>query len=217
MRPIAGLRGDEPDRQRNRQRFVPFSRLDSTRATGQNLLGAPLGRPQNEIKSLRGLRSRNREGEMPWFRGTLLATGLFGIAAAPSVAEELKAEGTFPGLSVVVQELKRDEANSVTLRFQLVNDSDKSVGLGGKFKDPSAKSAGGNDVGGVHLIDNVNKKKYLVVRDSTGKCACAEVRCIDKGGRVSLWAKFAAPPENVEKVTVVVPEFQPVDGVPISR
>jgi hypothetical protein len=153
---------------------------------------------------------------MPSWRRTLLAIGLLGVAAAPVLGAELKAEGTIPGLSVVVQELKRDEANSVTLRFQLVNDSDKSVGLGGKFKDPSAKG-GGNDVGGVHLIDNVNKKKYLVVRDTAGKCACGEVRSIDKGGRVSLWAKFAAPPQDVEQVTVVVPEFQPVDGVPISR
>jgi hypothetical protein len=40
---------------------------------------------------------------------------------------------------------------------------------------------------------------------------------VEKGAKVNLWAKFAAPPANVEKVTVVVPDFQPIDGVPITR
>ena len=81
------------------------------------------------------------------------AIGLIVVIAAPAFAAELKAEGNEPGLSVLIQDLKRDEANSVRLRFQLVD----------------------------------------------------------------LWAKFAAPPENVEKITVVVPEFQPVDSGPIAR
>jgi hypothetical protein len=148
---------------------------------------------------------------------TLLAVGLIGIAAAPGVAAELKAEGNEPGLSVLIQDLKRDEANSVTLRFQLVNDADKTISLHGKFEDHEAKGRDSDEVGGVHLIDNANKKKYLVVRDSNGKCACAKIGNLAKGAKASLWAKFAAPPENIEKVTVVVPDFQPVDGVPITR
>jgi hypothetical protein len=138
------------------------------------------------------------------------------MLAAPISAEELKSEGTIPGFSIVIQDLKRDQANSVTLRFQMINNSDKPVGLGGKFKDPASKG-GGNDIGGVHLIDNVNKKKYLAVRDTAGKCACAEIKNLGKGEKASLWAKFAAPPDNVDKITVVVPDFQPVDNVPITR
>jgi hypothetical protein len=139
--------------------------------------------------------------------------------ASPALAQqsELKSEGTVPGLSIVIQDLKRDPANSVTLRFQMINASDKSIGLGGKFKDPASKVAGGNEISGVHLIDNVNKKKYLVVRDTEGKCACAEIRSIEKGARANLWAKFAAPPEAVDKITVVVPEFQAIDNVTITR
>jgi hypothetical protein len=112
---------------------------------------------------------------------TLLAVGLIGIAAAPGVAAELKAEGNEPGLSVLIQDLKRDEANSVTLRFQLVNDADKTISLHGKFEDHEAKGRDSDEVGGVHLIDNANKKKYLVVRDSNGKCACDENRQSGEG------------------------------------
>jgi len=145
------------------------------------------------------------------------AIGLIVVIAAPAVAAELKAEGNEPGLSVLIQDLKRDEANSVTLRFQLVNDSDKSISFHGKFEDHEAKGRDGDEVGGIHLIDNANKKKYLVVRDTNGKCACAKLGSLAKGAKANLWAKFAAPPENVEKITVVVPEFQHVDSVSIAR
>ena len=145
----------------------------------------------------------------------LMAIGGFIILVAPTLAAELKAEGTDPGISVVIQDLKRDESNSVTLRFQVINDSGKSYHPGCKWREASNRAC--DEIGAVHLIDNANKKKYLVVRDSAGKCACALIREIKAGARTNLWAKFAAPPANVEKVTVVVPDFQPVDGVPITQ
>ena len=37
------------------------------------------------------------------------------------------------------------------------------------------------------------------------------------GERVNLWSKFPAPPEDVQKISVVVPHFGPMDDVPISR
>jgi hypothetical protein len=137
------------------------------------------------------------------------------LTSTPAVAQQLQAEGSAPGVRIVVQELRRDESNSVTLRFQLINDSDKAYTPGCAFREAPGRACG--EIGGVHLIDNTNKKKYLVVRDAAGKCACATVHRVDKGGRLNLWAKFAAPPANVEKITVVVPEYQPIDGVPITR
>src|SRR5258707_243914 len=98
----------------------------------------------------------------------LVAFGGLSILAAPTLAADLKAEGTEPGISIVIQDLKRDESNSVTLRFQLVNESGKAFHPGCKWREASNRAC--EEVGGVHLIDNANKKKYLVVRDSTGKC-----------------------------------------------
>jgi hypothetical protein len=68
----------------------------------------------------------------------------------------------------------------------------------------------------VHLIDAGNKKKYLVVKDSSGKCVCSEMKAVPKAGRLNAWAKFPAPPDNVQKITVVVPSFEPVESVPIT-
>jgi hypothetical protein len=155
---------------------------------------------------------------MRFFRKTLFVlttiSGLVLLAGSGNAAE-LKAEGTEPGISILIQDLKRDESNSVTLRFQVINDSGKSFHPGCKWREASDRAC--DEIGAVHLIDNANKKKYLVVRDSAGKCACALIREIKAGARTNLWAKFAAPPANVEKVTVVVPDFQPIDGVAITQ
>jgi hypothetical protein len=71
-------------------------------------------------------------------------------------------------------------------------------------------------VGAVHLIDAANKKKYLVVRDTQKKCVCSQVRSLKKGDSSNAWAKFPAPPETVQKLTVVVPGFEPIEGVPVT-
>ena len=70
---------------------------------------------------------------------------------------------------------------------------------------------------GVHLIDAVAKKKYLVVRDSKKTCDCNRgVKDVTARSRVNLWARFPAPSDNVDKITVIVPHFSPMDDVAIS-
>lgn len=138
------------------------------------------------------------------------------IAAPTSLsAQTLSADGNTPGLKIEIQDLKRDEGGTVTLRFQLINESDKHFDAGCALRETSSDECG--TISGVHLIDAANKKKYLVVRDASNKCACARLHRVDKGAKVNLWAKFAAPPTQVQKITVVVPEFQPVESVPITE
>lgn len=141
---------------------------------------------------------------------TSFAASLISLSAAvPVTAAELSAEGQTVGSKIVVRELKRDGAGTVTLRFQLVNDGEaavKTYGVLGEFFTMSK----------ITLIDTANKKKYLVVEDAQGHCVCSELKSdVVKGSRFNLWAKFPAPPADVAKITVVVPGFEPVD-VPIT-
>lgn len=131
-----------------------------------------------------------------------------------SRAQQLFADGDIPGTKVVIQDLKRDEGGTLTLRFQMVNESEERIGDRCAYRESSSESCG--PISGVHLVDAANKKKYLVVRDSSNKCLCAEIRAIDKGKSLNLWAKFPAPPAGVQKITVIVPQFQPIEGVPIT-
>jgi hypothetical protein len=138
------------------------------------------------------------------------AFGLMAVLTLPLGAQDaLVGEGEKAGYKIIVRDIKRDEGGTVTLRFRMVNETDKPEGiyqiLGGYLDDR------------VHLIDAANKKKHLVVKDSAGKCECTQIKGnVGKDSPVNLWAKFPAPPESVQKVTVVVSGFEPVESVPIT-
>ena len=137
-------------------------------------------------------------------------------AAAPSGIAS--ADGETSGAKAVVQELKRTGNGTVSLKFTITNGSDKRVNSGYNFADKDHEVIDHGTVGGVQLVDEAGKKKYLVVRDTSGKCVCSSgVNDIKPGETTNLWARFPAPPDTVQKITVIVPHFQPMDDVPISK
>jgi len=138
----------------------------------------------------------------------IAAIGLF-IHPGFGLAEELVGEGERSGTKITVKDVKRDEGGTVTLRFQMSSDNEAPEGiyqlLGGYLPDK------------VNLVDAGNKKKYLTVKDASGKCLCTEIKGeVAKDKPVNLWAKFPAPPTDVQKITVVVSGFEPIESVPIT-
>jgi hypothetical protein len=159
--------------------------------------------------------------------GACLSLALVGIAPVAAEAQQLVGEGAVPGTTMEIRDLKRDDGGTVTLRFQLSNQSDGDLNLSQLAASDADRKEDSRGypvepgfvvISAVHLIDAGNKKKYLVVLDTAKKCACAvlEGTSLKKGQKVNLWARFPAPPESGRKVTVVVPRFDPVD-VPITR
>jgi hypothetical protein len=136
--------------------------------------------------------------------------------AAPAKGALATADGEKPGSRVEIQELKRGSGGTVMLRFTLINDSGDKFVFANQFIQPGVNES--NTIGGVHLIDPVGKKKYLVVRDSQNNCDCSrKLMDLKPKSSINLWARFPAPPDNVEKINVVIPRFSPLDDVPISR
>jgi hypothetical protein len=133
---------------------------------------------------------------------------------APSSTALPSTQGEFPGLTLTVQELKRS-SSALTLKFALINQSKNDYAFHYDFGE------GGGDFGtisGIHLIDAANKKKYFVVRDTDRACACSSnIANVPVGSQSVLWAKFPAPPDDVQKITVEIPHFPPFEDVPISR
>jgi len=118
-----------------------------------------------------------------------------------------KAEGG----GIEITSLRR-EGDLATLRFTLVNNGAKSASVANRFGGVGSRS-----FSGVYLIDPAAKKKYLTVQDAAGDCVCTtNLFDVDPGERLEAFATFAAPPPNVEKVTVVIPSFQPADNVAIT-
>jgi hypothetical protein len=135
-------------------------------------------------------------------------------APAPAVPAVLaSADGQDAGVRVEITKLKRSSGDTVTLNYVLVNDTDADLNT---YALMTAVDTHSSD--GVALIDAAGKKKYLVVRDSDNHCLCsANIRDLKPKTRVNLWAKFPAPPANVQTVTVDIPHFQPMDDVPLGQ
>jgi hypothetical protein len=139
-------------------------------------------------------------------RKTLMAQPHPGPAAVLATAD-----GEQPDQRVEVTQLKRTSGGTVNLKFVMINDSDKDISFWQGFGD-------NNTISGVTLVDEKNKKKYFIVQDSENKYLCSSgLDRVKPKSRINLWAKFPAPPEDVEKISVLVPRFQPMDDVPISR
>ncbi|MEO3785716.1 hypothetical protein ABGB12_20500 [Actinocorallia sp. B10E7] len=67
------------------------------------------------------------------------------------------------------------------------------------------------------LVDPVNLKRYLVVKDSEGAALGAGNVNYNLNQPNTLQYTFAAPPENVKSIDVHFGDFPPFRNVPISR
>ena len=102
------------------------------------------------------------------------------------------------------------------MKFTLYNDTDAEFGIYGKFNE--APYQGYQNFGGVHLVDTQSKKKYFAVADTDNKCLCSDnVAAIAKHSSVALWVKYPPIPDDVQKITVQIPHFIPMDDVAITQ
>ena len=146
------------------------------------------------------------------FRMTkLLVAACLCIFANGAVAQDViaTADGESSGIRIEITELSRSSGDMLTMKFRLFNDT------GEDFSFYTLMDS--YDVGAMHLIDAVGKKKYFVIRDSDDKCLCStSIGSVENGKSLNLWARFPAPPIEVKEVSVVMPHFIPTDA-PISE
>jgi hypothetical protein len=116
-----------------------------------------------------------------------------------------------------VMELKRISGDMAMLRIGIVNTGKEPMSMGSLYNAPGTGDA--FTIGGVTLVDPVNKKKYFVVRDSANHCVCSNslLEDLKPGARINVWARFPSPPEDVQKMSVLIPHFPPIDDVAVSK
>lgn len=139
-------------------------------------------------------------------------------AAAPSYLAT--ADGETSGTQVQVKQLKVVGGDTLMLQFVLINNSDNAFDMHGQgaLSTSNAMMNPPADVDAVALVDLANKKKYEVIRDADHNCLCSRnLNNVPAKGSLSLYAKFPAPPDSVQKIEVNIPHFMPMDDVPISR
>jgi hypothetical protein len=144
----------------------------------------------------------------------LVAASLAGssFAAEPIATTDGESQGT----SLQVTELKASDS-SVTLRFTIRNDGDGDFNPD-SLADDKIEHSDRQSISGVYLLDQANKKKYLVIYDTNHLCICSrESHDVHPKTSANFWAKFPPVPADVAKIGVVVPHFVPMDDVPLTR
>jgi hypothetical protein len=158
--------------------------------------------------------------------GTTTGQGT-GAAAPAGLSRDAAAKQT--KLRITLNELHR-AGGLVTLNLTFTNleppDPAANPGyqVAGFFDDGDSNGFKGSvslsldSVDGIYLVDNANKKRYPVARDSTRRCVCSahlEAVFIAPGESTILSATFGAPPADVQAVDVFVPHAGTFHDVPV--
>ena len=139
--------------------------------------------------------------------GVLAGALLVGtIVAMPSQARAALAQANADSMDKVhveVTELKRTSGGTVTVKAVIVNESTRTY-------NPASMST-------AYLLDTDHHKKFTVAKDEKKKAIMSNLHSVRPGGRGEVWAKFAAPADDVKKMTVMIPKFSPMEDVPLGN
>ncbi|MFJ4874897.1 hypothetical protein ACIP93_06750 [Streptomyces sp. NPDC088745] len=134
-------------------------------------------------------------------------------------------EATSPTNDAVLAEIKGGKFDATIKINSAVRDAGGFLTVSGKvsgagrFWNPNTWSgderelkANGASMAGASLVDRAGKKKYLVLRDTDGRCLCTQFTGGFKAGEEKpFFAQFPAPPAGTTKV-----DFQIADMPPAS-
>jgi hypothetical protein len=114
------------------------------------------------------------------------------------------------GSTLIINSAVRDAGGVVTVSGKVKNGT-------GKFWVPTSwrgdeKELNGNaaSMAGASLIDKVGKKKYLILRDTGGRCLCTKFGGgFQPSDEKPFFAQFPAPPTGTAKVDFQIADMPP--------
>ncbi|MFD7709992.1 hypothetical protein [Streptomyces sp. NPDC059786] len=129
--------------------------------------------------------------------------------ASDSVLAEVKGEG---GVTLTITAAKRDQGGFVTVEGTVTNGTGRAWSVGDWRGDERELAKNGGSMAGASLVDQSGKKKYLVLRDTEGRCLCTRFTGGLRQGESTQWfAQFPAPPEDTTQVSFQVGSMPPAD------
>ncbi|GAA2320497.1 hypothetical protein OKJ48_27950 [Streptomyces kunmingensis] len=128
-------------------------------------------------------------------------------AATDKVLAEVKGEG---GITLTVSSAARDGGGFVTVQGTVLNGTGKAWVPVNWRGDERELMANGGSIAGAALVDEAGKKKYLILRDTEGRCLCTRFTGGVRNGETATWyAQFPAPPEGTDKLSFQVGAMPP--------
>ncbi|MGW2344963.1 hypothetical protein [Streptomyces sp. NPDC001661] len=130
-------------------------------------------------------------------------------SAAPTPDEPLS-EVKGGGITLTITSAQRDAGGFVTVKGTVANGSGKAwVPVDWRGDERELVSNGGS-IAGASLVDQKAKKKYLILRDTEGRCLCTRFTGGVRNGQTADWyAQFPAPPDGTSEVTFQVGAMPP--------
>lgn len=127
--------------------------------------------------------------------------------ATDSVLAEVKGEN---GLTLTVTSAQRDDGGFVTVEGTVVNNTGEAWVPANWLGDEKELAKNGASIAGANLVDQSGRKRYLVLRDTSGRCLCTKFTGgVDEGATAQWFAQFPAPPEGTTSVDFQVGSMPP--------
>ncbi|WP_306317806.1 MULTISPECIES: hypothetical protein [unclassified Streptomyces] len=114
------------------------------------------------------------------------------------------------GITLTVTSITRDQGGFLNVTGSVTNGTSGIwLANGWKSEETELRTNGGS-MAGASVVDQEGKKKYLVLRDTEGRCLCTKFEGgIDQGKTADWFAQFPAPPEGTKSVQFQVPTMPP--------
>ncbi|MPY44731.1 hypothetical protein FNH04_33955, partial [Streptomyces phyllanthi] len=114
------------------------------------------------------------------------------------------------GLTLAITSAKRDGGGFVTVEGTVTNNTGKVWVAADWRSDETELAKNAGSISGASLIDQEGKKKYLILRDTSGRCLCTQFTGGVRDGNTTQWyAQFPAPPDGTTKVDFQVGAMPP--------
>ncbi|MFF3394199.1 hypothetical protein ACFYW1_25085 [Streptomyces sp. NPDC002669] len=113
------------------------------------------------------------------------------------------------GITLVINQVKRDSGGFVTVQGEVKNGSDMNQPTSGwSGSEELLVEKNPNSVAGAALVDKAGKKRYYVLRDTDGRCLCTTgILPLQPNGSTPVFMQFPAPPSTTTEVDFVLPTF----------
>ncbi|MFK8912786.1 hypothetical protein, partial [Streptomyces sp. YS-3] len=99
------------------------------------------------------------------------------------------------GIEIVVNSAKRDAGGFVTVEGVVANNSSQGFTAPGWQGTEQELRDNGASMAGASLVDKTGKKRYLILRDTDGRCLCTRFPTgLTAGQKIPFYAQFPAPP-----------------------
>jgi hypothetical protein len=115
------------------------------------------------------------------------------------------------GIVLDITSVVRDSGGFVTVKGVIRNTSDKEYYNTAAWTGPDLdikKGSGGSSLGGATLVDQAEKKRYYILRDTENRpLATTGIPTIAANSKTSAYMQFPAPPKSTTEVDFQLPTF----------